>query len=153
MNLIPIPPPLVQPSAKKAAESLLEHINAELRRRVEYHSQRYAEFWDSADLPDDILAEMGTNARTFYAAAGENIESIGRIAALVGLTANDFISPEQYAPRREVIIAEDGSATLAPPDEGFDAWGRPIPEPEPEPEEVEEVEVEPSEDEQTEENA
>jgi hypothetical protein len=142
MNLIPIPPPISIPSAKKAAESLLEHINAELRRRVEYHSARYAEFWDSSDLPDDILAEMGTNARTFYAAAGENIESIGRIAALVGLSVNDFIQPEHYAPRREVIIAEDGSATLAPPDEGFDAWGRPIPEPEPEEEEEEVVEVE-----------
>jgi hypothetical protein len=56
------------------------------------------------------------------------------LAEIAGGELTDLISLEYVIPRREFIPAEDGTATLAPPDEGFDAWGRPIPE---EPEEIE----------------
>jgi len=134
MSLIQVTESTPPPEAQRIAEMLLHKINASLAERVHEHCANYAAFWDSAETPDSIIAAMGNNAALFLMSAKENIEHIGRLAALVEKQVTDFIAPENFMPRRELIIAPDGSATIAAPAAGFDAWGRPIPEPEPEPE-------------------
>lgn len=127
MNLIPIAEPPQTPAAQAAATSLLAHVNAELARRVDYHAARYADFWDSQIRPDDILAAMGKQATIMLAAAAENVEHIARLAAIVGKQVTDFLPAEQWQPRRAFQPQPDGSATLAPPADGYDDWGRAIP--------------------------
>lgn len=132
MNLIPITEPPQTPAAQAAATSLLAHVNAELARRVDYHAARYADFWESPIRPDDILAAMGPLAQVMLAAAAENVEHIGRLAAIVGKQVTDFLPAEQWQPRRAFQPQTDGTVTLAPPADGYDDWGRLIPVPEPE---------------------
>ena len=133
MNLISLPTPEPKPAAQIVAEEMLFKLNEQLAERVHAHRVGYAKFWDSPATPDDIIAAMGPYAGILLAAAAENIEHIGRLAAIVGKTVLDFLPAENWVPRREIIIAADGTGSLAPPAEGFDAWGRAIPEPEPEP--------------------
>jgi hypothetical protein len=68
------------------------------------------------------------------ATASENLTGFARLATLAGKTLNDVIAPTDYMPRRQFLVdAETGAVTLAPPADGFDAWGRPIVIPEEEP--------------------
>lgn len=143
MNLIPITEPPQTPAAQASATSLLAHVNAELARRVEYHAARYADFWESPIKPDDILAAMGKQAVTMLAAAAENVEHIGRLAAIVGKDVNDFLPAEQWQPRRAFQSQPDGTVTLAPPAEGHDDRGRSIPVPDPEPQPPVDITAEP----------
>jgi hypothetical protein len=126
ITLVEIPPPAQQPQSQTLARHLLVTLNTELERRVDLHRRQFRLFWDSQTVPDDILADIGTNARVFLQSARINLASIDELAKLVGKTLTDAISPADFIPRREFIEAEDGSATLAPPVEGFDAWGRPM---------------------------
>lgn len=132
MNLIQLPTPPPKPAAQSIAEDLLAGLNAEMARRVEHHAREFAKFWDSPETPDVILAAMGPYAILMLQAATENLSNIGKLAAMVGLTLDDAISPQHYMPRRE-FITTDGVVTLAPPADGFDAWGRPLPDPKPAP--------------------
>ena len=126
MSLITITESPPKPEAQRIADTLLHKINASLAERVHEHCANYASFWDSAETPDAILAAMGTNAEIFLMSAKENIEHIARLAALVEKQVTDFIAPTNFIPRRAFIIAQDGSATLALPAEGFDAHGNAI---------------------------
>jgi hypothetical protein len=126
ITLVEIPPPAQQPQSQTLARHLLVTLNTELERRVDLHRRQFRLFWDSQTPPDDILADIGANARVFLQSARINLASIDELAKLVGKALTDAISPADFIPRREFIEAEDGSATLAPPAEGFDAWGRPI---------------------------
>lgn len=128
MNLIPIQTDSKTP-AQTTAEGMMESVNAELTRRIETHRRQYLAFWESASTPDDILAAMGSAAGIVLAAAGENVDHIGRLAAIVGKTVNDFLPVEFWRPRRAFVPAQDGTVTLAQPSAGFDAWGKPIIEP------------------------
>ena len=121
MSLIPITTTPPKPEAQRIADMLLHKVNASLAERVHEHCANYSAFWDSAETPDSILAAMGTNAELFLMSAKENIEHIAHLAALVEKQAIDFIAPTNFIPRRAFIIAQDGSATLAPPADGFDA--------------------------------
>jgi len=132
MSLIPIVTAPPQPEAQRLADMLLHKVNASLAERVHEHGVNFTAFWDSAETPDSIIAAMGTNALLFLRSAGENIEHISRLAALVGKQVTDFIAPEMFTPRREFVIAADGSVTITPPADGFDLHGKPIPE-EPQP--------------------
>ena len=125
MNLIPTQT-ITRTPAQTIAEAMIDIFNAELTRRIETHSRKYLAFWESAATPDDILAAMGPAAGIVLAAASENVDHIGRLAAIVGKTVDDFLSPEFWVPRRAFIEHEDGTVTLEPPAEGFDAWGKPI---------------------------
>jgi hypothetical protein len=133
MNIIPIPPPIEIPEVQRIAISELSFVNASLARRVDEHKMRFVAFWRNyKHTPDSILAEMGSSAIIWLAVAGESVEHIGRLAAIVGKTVNDFLPVDMYVPPRAFIVHEDYSVTLADPQEGFDAWGRPIVEPAPE---------------------
>lgn len=130
MNLIELPPPPVKPEAEQIAELMLHKLNATLAQRVHDHGMFFRTFWRGNATPDDILAAMGAHGAILLAAASENLEHISRLAAIVGKTLHDFISPADYTPPRAFVISQTG-ITLEPPATGFDAWGNAIPEPEP----------------------
>jgi len=126
MSLITITESPPKPEAQRIADMLLHKVNASLAERVHEHCANYSAFWDSKETPDAIIEAMGMNAELFLMSAKENIEHIGRLAALVDKQVTDFIAPENFLPRRAFIIADDGSASLAPPADGFDAHGNAI---------------------------
>lgn len=130
MNLIELQIDEPKPQSKIIADQLLAKINASISERVFEHVQSFKTFWGSTETPDEILAEMGTNAQKFLTIAGENINHIGRLASIAGKELSDFITIENYNPRRSFIFGANGVVTLAPPMEGFDAWGVAITEPE-----------------------
>jgi hypothetical protein len=127
MNLINIPTPPQKSSAKNMAENLLIGLNQNLAARVQAHKEMYSAFWDSQDTPDDILAELNAigGAGILLASASENVDHIARLAGLVGKSVTDFLSEEDFVPRRAFIPTKEG-VTLAPPAEGFDLWGKEI---------------------------
>lgn len=126
MNLINLPPLQPPDQAKVIAEHMLGSINYELIRRVQHHTNEFHKFWDSPVTPDEILEEIGTNAKLMLEASRANLRNIHELAQMVGKTLADFIPQTDWYPRRNFIENADGSATLVPPAEGFDLWGRPI---------------------------
>ena len=126
MTLIELPEEQAKPLEKMIAEHLLFTLNAEFARRIEHHATEFHRFWDSQATPDSILAEMGTSAALFLAASVINLQFIEALAQLGGKTLDDAIPAADRVPRREIILLPDGSATLAAPAPGFDAWGNPI---------------------------
>lgn len=132
--IIPLPDPLPPTPAQRSALSILAQVNSAAGQAVERHQRLYSAFWDAEATPDEILAEMGTNAATMLAAAAESARHLSSLAAIAGLSVDDLISPAFVEPRRAFQVNADGTATLAPPADGHDAWGRPLPEPEPQPE-------------------
>lgn len=128
MNLFNLPEDPLQPRHERIARGLLARLNVELQRRAEYHAVDFHSFWDDpVCTPDEILEAMGDDAPRMLAAATENLTGFAKLAALAGKTLHDVISPADYMPRRGFIVdAETGVVTLAPPPEGFDAWGKPI---------------------------
>jgi hypothetical protein len=126
MNLFDIEPPPEEPAAKKQARHILATINNELQRRIQQHAAGYHAFWDADATPDDILSELGINAALVIESSRANLQNLHHLAQLVGKTLDDLMPRHDWYPRREFIITNDGSATLAPPAEGHDAWGRPF---------------------------
>jgi hypothetical protein len=135
-ELIPIPVPPQPPALEVFATNELGQVNASLARRVEEHRDRFRAFWRTYQFtPDEILVQFGTpNAVIWLQAAGESMNHINRLAQTVGKTIADFLDPSDFVPPRAFVVSDQGVVTLAPPAEGFDAWGRPLPEPPPEPE-------------------
>ena len=132
-QFIPTPIPAEIPPAQKAADRMIHNFNAEFSHRVQMHRQQFRVIWRNPNItPDEIMAGLGTQAATILAAASESIQHLGRLATIIGKDVTDFIPPEDFTPPRELIPNADGTVTIAPPADGFDAWGNPIPEPEPE---------------------
>lgn len=125
-QLIILPTPEVRPQAEIEAGQMLHALNATLAQRVHDHKVFYRKFWKSTVTPDALLVAMGAYAGVLLGAAGENLEHISRLAAIVGKTLHDFIAPEDYEPPRAFVVT-DGVVTLAPPADGYDAWGNLIP--------------------------
>jgi hypothetical protein len=133
MQLIPTTTPEPPPIAEQIAERMVHDFNAHLAERVHIHKRSFETFWDNQIPPDDILTAWGHRAGFMLMAASENAAHIARLAGIIGKTIDDFIEPEFYEPRRAFIPAKDGTVKLAPPADGYDAWGRLIPPPMPEP--------------------
>jgi hypothetical protein len=128
MELIPTAPPVVIPLATQVAEGMIHDFNADLAERIHRHRAGFSKFWDNPLVtPDEILVGWGPRAVYMLMAASESLQHIGRLAGIIGKTLDDFIAMEHYEPRRQFIPAQDGTVTLAPPADGFDAWGNPIP--------------------------
>ena len=125
MNIIDITPQASRPEAELIAEDLLACVNSELGRRIENHTISFHKFWDSSETPDAIAAAMGDKGKLFIMTASQSLNDIGTLAAMVGKTLDDAISPEHYVPRREITFVGE-TIVLAPPAEGFDAWGKPV---------------------------
>lgn len=132
MNIIPIPPPIAIPEVRQIAINEMSFVNASLARRIEEHKARFNAFWRNYNhTPDSILAEMGSSAIIWLAVAGESIEHIARLAAIVGKDVYDFIPLDMFIPPRAFVVHPDMSVTIEDPAPGFDAWGREILEPVP----------------------
>jgi hypothetical protein len=148
-DLIPIPPLPAPPAIQLFANGELAHVNSALQRRIDEHKARFGAFWRTYDYtPDDILINFGSNSLVWLQAASESVDHINRLAAIVGKTIADYMDSSDYAPPRDFLVSEAGVVTLAPPADGYDAWGRlipvpPEPTPEPEPEPTPEPEPEP----------
>lgn len=125
MNLINIPPPPPPDQAQLIAEDILGSINYELSRRVEHHKEGFNKFWNSSVTPDEILEKIGTNAKLMLEASRANLRNINELAQMINKTLLDFIPQDNWYPKRAFIENEDGTATLEPPEDGFDLWGRP----------------------------
>ena len=148
MQFPTITPPTPAPLIEQIAENLFAHLSPEVERRKAIHRSLYQGFWDSPETPDAILAEMAshvvtltdgtttTRAKLMLQMAGENVDSLARIAAFIGCELNDLLPESEWMPRRAFVVQEDATVTLAPAAEGYDAWGNliPLPEPEPDPE-------------------
>ena len=147
MQFPTITPPTPAPLIEQIAENLFAHLSPEVERRKAIHRPLYQGFWNSPETPDAILAEMSshvvtlhngsttTRAKLMLQMAGENVESMARIAAFIGCGLSDLLPDAEWMPRRAFVVHADGTVTLAPPAEGYDAWGNLIPilEPEPDP--------------------
>jgi len=134
MQHIPRITPTLSPAAQIAEEMILQ-FNRQIDERLAVQRNQYRAFWDSPVPPDDILAEWGPRAAMMLAAASENVEHLTKLAGFLGKQLADLIPLSLIFPRREFIVDHaTGNVTLAPPADGHDAWGRPIPEPQPEPE-------------------
>lgn len=130
MNLFEIPIPPAPSVAENTAANLLLGLNQNLAERILQHRNMFSAFWCNPEAtPDDILAALVArgSAGILLASASENIDHIGRLAALVGKKVTDFIPEDQWLPRRAFLPGPGGGFTLAPPAEGFDAWGNALP--------------------------
>lgn len=128
MHLIPLTPKTKDPIAVTKAEALVVQFNHSIQNRVREHREGFQAVWrDYTVTPDDLIAAWGPRACYMLGAAQENLRHIGTLAALLGQTLDDFIKPEDYEPVRGLTPNADGTVTIAPIVEGFDAWGRKLP--------------------------
>lgn len=134
-ELITTDPEPQDTQARATAKALIHNANAEFWRRIHNHQRDWSVFWNSPVTPDEILAEMGTKGKQFVAGSRKSLGDIFGLVALIEPDTELFpakleeLFPQAtWYPRRELIEHEDGTVTLAPPAEGHDAWGNPIPE-------------------------
>lgn len=130
------PPPTVEePEADRIARDLLMSLPTANAQMIEIHRAGFFKVWRNPNVtPDAILAALGSNAWRLLSAAQVSVTNLQAIAAITSNTIDDIMPREWWYPPREFIPHDDGTVTLAPPADGFDAWGNPIPEPQPEPE-------------------
>ena len=139
MNLYQLPTPEPRPSAEQKAEAMMVYLQSHAQTRFAYHVRAFQEFWDSPETPDELLEALNKlildlpgggkspASAILLGFAGENLEHLTKMAGAIGLTLTDFIPKELFMPRRQFIPNPDGTISLAPPAEGYDAWGRLIP--------------------------
>jgi hypothetical protein len=131
-EIFPFPTPTPTPKEVQVANGLLLAMNQELQHRINIHTQNFEYLWKRGEgepTADQILSAMGSSAGTFILVARESLEHLATLAALVGKTLNDFISPANYEPPAEITVNPDGTVELV--------WPEPPapPDPEPPPEE------------------
>jgi hypothetical protein len=130
MQLVELALPTQRPDRELAAVRMKFEFNTSLERRVNDHKKGFRDFWDNPKVtPDEILEEWGAVASIMIAAASESFQHIARLAAIRGMSVDEFIPPSLYEPRRPYVFHEDGTVTLEEV-YGHDAWGRFIPVPE-----------------------
>jgi hypothetical protein len=102
------------PPAVHIASSLLAMANHESERRVQFHQACFNAVWYNESASSElILAAMGTNAARYFQAAAESVRHIAEIALISGLTLDDVLPASSREMPHEVILHEDGTATLA----------------------------------------
>ena len=119
----------VVPEAHTHADRMVFDFNAAMGTIVEIHKRGYNKFWNSNISPDDILARWGTQATKNIQIASQSFQNIAALAAIRGVSVDEFIPPSLYEPRRPYVFHPDGTVTLEEVF-GHDAWGRFIPVPE-----------------------
>jgi hypothetical protein len=131
------------------AENTMALLLSKIMERVAYHRDSFRAFWGAGMTPDERIAALNAYTITlpngeqvpasgvYLAFASENIRQLANIAAILKVDLTDLIAPEHFIPPRELIANTDGTVSLGPPADGFDAWGNPIPIPEPQPEPAE----------------
>lgn len=130
MNLIPkstTPPTLAEGIVDKMIDDLL----GQLKDRCNVHIRNFVSLWDESLTPDAILANMAERAQKIIGCAGENKDHIERVSIILGVDLEELLPAKYWQPRRAFIPGPNGTMTLAPPADGYDAWGRLVPVPEP----------------------
>lgn len=102
-------------AAELAADSVIDAVNDEIKRRVANHQVCFQTVWRNerpGATPAAVLAALGTKARLIFAFAAENVAHIERIALMVGKTRADFIPDADCIPPAAFTIHNDGTVTL-----------------------------------------
>lgn len=117
---------LLQTNAEKSVVKILGGIEKTAIQLRAAHRDGFRRVWEDPNLtPDEVIAQMGTR--------GVGIMSTAWALVQLLLTIDpNSLTPEQYLPRRGLVFNDDGTVSLLPPPEGYNAWGRPIPTLEPE---------------------
>lgn len=116
-QLIESPTPPHPPAAQLAAESIIDAINGEIKRRVAVHKIAFETLWKNTRegaTPAAILEKLGTKAALIFQFSRENLDHIERCAKLVGKTRADFLSDAECTPPHELVFHPDGTVTLKP---------------------------------------
>jgi len=125
MHLIPTTPPPAREAQDDIADEFCTQINAEFGRRIEEHKRLWAVLWlNPSATPAQIVAALGPRAAGIFAASRANVQHLAACAALAGGDLASIGLADFVQPPLEVTIHPDGTVTLAPPADGFDAWGR-----------------------------
>jgi len=113
--------------AKDIAFSCLKRGDDMLERLMTWQRIAYREFWDSPETPDAILAAMGPAALPWLQSAGTFVDALIKLAeAATSPLAREWIATYILPRRAFAVDPKTGTVTLAPPADGFDAWGRAI---------------------------
>lgn len=111
---------LLKSRAEKSVDEILAGIERTTNQLLTAHREGFRRVWNDPVLtPDEVVAQMGPRGTGIMGTAW------GLVQLLLQIDPN-IMSPDQYLPRRGLIFHDDGSVTLAPPPDGYDAWGRPI---------------------------
>lgn len=113
---------LLKTRAEKVVDEILNGIEISTRQLVKTHREGFRRVWEDQLTPDEVVAQMGTRA------VGIMSSSWALVQLLLTIDPN-IMQPAQFMPRRGLTMNQDGTVTLAPPPDGYDAWGRPLPPP------------------------
>ena len=105
------------PTAKLAAESIIDAINGEIKHRVAVHKIAFETLWKNTRdgaTPAAILEQLGTSAVLVFRFSRENLDHIDRCAKLVGKSRADFLSDAECTPPHELVYHDDGRVTIKP---------------------------------------
>jgi hypothetical protein len=107
-------PETIPPVAQRIAADMLRNVEAECARRVGQHVDWWRAVWQSTEAtPDEIVAQMGASARTFFAIASVNKSHIAAVAQMLGKTPEELgISSECLSTPRPVTVNQDGTCTI-----------------------------------------
>lgn len=105
----PMPTP-----AEEAALALIEGANAGLADRVARMKNLWETLWENPRAtPAEILAALGTKARTLFIAAARARTDLEQMATLAGTTATALLGDAKYlTPKLPVTLHDDGTVTL-----------------------------------------
>ena len=105
------------PTAKLAAESIIDAINGEIKHRVAVHKIAFETLWKNTRdgaTPAAILEQLGTSAVLVFQFSRENLDHIDRCAKLVGKSRADFLSDAECTPPHALVYHADGRVTIKP---------------------------------------
>ena len=93
----------------------MQTLNDQLRQRIAVHKQVYDVLWnDTRATPAEILAALGTNAKTIFTVSQANKAHLTAIASLMGKTIDDLVPVKYQNPPVAITIHDDGTVTIDP---------------------------------------
>ena len=101
-------------AAELAAGALIEGANAGLADRVARMKNLWETLWENPRAtPAEILAALGTKAKTLFIAAARARTDLEQMAILAGTTAEALLGDVKYlTPKFAVDVHADGTVTL-----------------------------------------
>lgn len=99
--------------ARRIALDIFNALAFRAQDTARFHAQLSDTFWGSTASPDEILKEMGKEARTWVETARAHVKHIAEVSASMKVDFKDLLKPEHLSPPREATVNADGTATLA----------------------------------------
>jgi len=113
---VDIVPPVVETKtqAQFVSENLITGANSALNVRIENFKVMWSMLWENdRATPADILAALGTKAKSLFVAAGLARQDMTSIATVLGTTPEAMLGDAKYlTPKVPVTIHDDGTVTL-----------------------------------------